>query len=156
MRLQPCALGGAPCCTPVRKCVMFATVKVTAARERPVGTSADDGECRVVCVNDREVARAQAAAPNAETVQRVADRFAALSDPTRLRILHALSNAELCVCDLATVANRSMPATSQQLKLLRNLGLVKFRADGKLAYYSLADEWVLATIRQALPRGPRP
>ena len=44
-----------------------------------------------------------------------------------------------------------MPATSQQLKLLRGLGLVKFRIDGKLAYYSLADDWVRSALREALP-----
>ena len=131
---------------------MFAIVKVTAARQRGArAPERDVGECRVVCVNDGQVARARAAAPDSDTLQRVADRFAALSDPTRLRILHALSRAELCVCDLATVAERSMPATSQQLKLLRSLGFVKFRMDGKLAYYSLADEWVRSALREALP-----
>lgn len=128
---------------------MFATVKATATRSRV--QERGDGECRVLCVNDERVTRARAAAPHSDTLQRVADRFSALSDPTRLRILHALSAAELCVCDLANVTARSMPATSHQLKLLRNLGLVKFRTVGKLAYYSIADEWVRALLREALP-----
>jgi DNA-binding transcriptional ArsR family regulator len=128
-------------------------VKVSAARQRAQrATDADAGECRVVCVNDERVARARAVAPDSDSFQRVADRFSALSDPTRLRILHALSDAELCVCDLANVTARSMPAVSQQLRLLRNLGLVRFRAAGKLAYYSLADEWVRSTLRDTLPR----
>jgi len=96
------------------------------------------------------VARERAAAPDADTLQRIADRFGALSDPTRLRILHALLRAELCVCDLATIASRSMPATSQQLKLLRGFGLVKFRMEGRLAYYTLADEWVRSALATAL------
>lgn len=111
----------------------------------------NEGECGVVCVNDAKVARARAAVPAPDALQRIADRFGALADPTRLRILHALSGTELCVCDLATVADRSMPATSQQLKLLRGLGLVKFRMDGKLAYYSLADAWVRSALGEALP-----
>lgn len=127
---------------------MKATVTpARAARER------DPGECRVVCVNGAQVARARSSAPGAEAFQRAADRFAALSDPTRLRILHALSRSELCVCDLADLTSRSMPAVSQQLKLMRNLGLVRFRTHGKLAYYSIADEWVRAAIGEALPDG---
>jgi DNA-binding transcriptional ArsR family regulator len=127
-------------------------VEVTAAHAREAEA------CRVVCVNGERVARARAAAPDDESFQRAADRFSALSDPTRLRILHALSRAELCVCDLANVTARSMPATSHQLKLLRNLGLVRFRTAGKLAYYSLADERVRSLLEEALPGrgGARP
>ncbi|OFX25832.1 MAG: hypothetical protein A2V77_09380 [Anaeromyxobacter sp. RBG_16_69_14] len=99
------------------------------------------------------MARERAAAPDADTLQRVADQFGALSDPTRLRILLALLRAELCVCDLATIASRSMAATSQQLKLLRGLGLVRFRTEGRLAYYSLADEWVRSALAEVLPAG---
>jgi len=105
-----------------------------------------------VCVNDTKVARVRAAAPDAAVLQAVADRFGALADPTRLRILHALSRAELCVCDLASVTGRSMPATSQQLKLLRGLGFVTFRTEGKLAYYRLADDRVLPLLAEAFGR----
>jgi DNA-binding transcriptional ArsR family regulator len=101
-------------------------------------------------VDEVKVARVRAAAPDADTVQRLADMFGALADPTRLRLLDALSRAELCVCDLATVVGRSMPATSQQLKILRSLGLVRFRMDGKLAFYSLADEWVRSVLADAV------
>jgi ArsR family transcriptional regulator len=110
----------------------------------------NEGECGVVCVDGAKVASARASAPDADALQAVADRFGALSDPTRLRILHALMRAELCVCDLANVAGRSLPATSQQLKLLRNLGLVRFRTEGKLSYYSLSGEWVRSVLADAL------
>lgn len=130
----------------------FATVEVTAARVRraPRNRSKTSGECEVVYVDERKVAAVRAAAPRDEEIARVAERFSALSDPTRVRILHALCRAELCVCDLSKVAARSMPATSQQLQLLRRLGLVKFRMDGKLAYYSLADAWVREALETAL------
>lgn len=104
----------------------------------------------MVYVDERKVATVRKAAPLDEDVMRVAERFSALADPTRVRLLDALSRAELCVCDLSKIAGRSMPATSQQLQLLRRLGLVKFRMDGKLAYYSLADEWVRETLGAAL------
>lgn len=101
-------------------------------------------------VDERTVAAVRKAAPPADEIEWVAERFSALSDPTRIRLLHALSRAELCVCDLSKVADRSMPATSQQLQLLRRLRLVKYRAEGKLAYYSLADEWVREALAAAL------
>ena len=127
-------------------------MEVTSARTRRVrrATAAASGECKVVYVDERKVAAVRAAAPGDEAIARVAERFSALSDPTRVRILHALCRAELCVCDLSKVAARSMPATSQQLQLLRRLGLVKFRMDGKLAYYSLADTWVRDALEIAL------
>jgi len=126
-------------------------VETTSVRARvPRARSLTRGECEVVCVDERKVAAVKAAAPPDDTIERVAERFSALSDPTRVRILHALSRAELCVCDLSKVAGRSMPATSQQLRLLRGLGLVKYRAQGKLAYYSLADAWVRDALETAL------
>ncbi len=126
-------------------------METTSVRARvPRARSLTRGECEVVCVDERKVAAVKAAAPPDDTIERVAERFSALSDPTRVRILHALSRAELCVCDLSKVAGRSMPATSQQLRLLRGLGLVKYRAQGRLAYYSLADAWVRDALETAL------
>ncbi len=126
-------------------------METTSVRARiPRIRSRTRGACEVVCVDERRVAAVRAASPGDDAIVRVADRFSALSDPTRVRILHALCRAELCVCDLSKVAGRSMPATSQQLQLLRRLGLVKFRMDGKLAYYSLADAWVQDALDTAL------
>jgi ArsR family transcriptional regulator len=127
-------------------------VETTSARTRRAtrDRSKPSGACEVVYVDERKVAAVRAAAPADEAIARVAERFSALSDPTRVRILHALGHAELCVCDLSKVVGRSMPATSQQLQLLRRLGLVKFRMDGKLAYYTLADAWVREALETAL------
>jgi DNA-binding transcriptional ArsR family regulator len=129
---------------------IFGNVKMTPIRLRPLRkASRSAGECGIVYVDERKVAAVRAATPPSDEIERLADRFGALGDPTRLRILHALSRAELCVCDLSKVAERSMPATSQQLQLLRRLGLVKYRMDGKLAYYTLADDWVRSALAQA-------
>ena len=69
--------------------------------------------------------------------------FSALSDPTRLKILHALTvTKELCVCDLAALAELSVSAVSHQLRLLRDRDLVHARRDGRMVYYSLADDHV--------------
>ena len=69
--------------------------------------------------------------------------FSSLSDPTRLKILHALLiTKELCVCDLAAIADLSVSAVSHQLRLLRDRNLVKARRDGRMVYYSLVDQHV--------------
>jgi len=66
-----------------------------------------------------------------------------LAHPGRLRVLHALEGRELCVCDLAHVLGISFSGTSQQLKELRRIGAVDYRAQGKLAYYRIGDRFWL-------------
>lgn len=92
--------------------------------------------------------------PSGEALEDARVLFAALADRTRLRILHALLLAdELCVCDVAHVLGMSVAATSHHLRKLRQLGILKLRNDGKMAYYALRDRSVadLAThaVRQA-------
>lgn len=76
-------------------------------------------------VDEARVSRVETAMPADAVLERTAEEFSLLSDPTRLRILYALSLQELCVCDLARILRRSMPATSQQLQRLRREGVVK-------------------------------
>ncbi len=80
----------------------------------------------------------------------MADIFKALSDPTRVKILYALSVTELCVCDIANLLGKSVSAVSHQLRVLRNMKLVKFRRDGKIAYYSLDDDHIHNLFREGL------
>ncbi|MEE9269537.1 MAG: metalloregulator ArsR/SmtB family transcription factor [Candidatus Krumholzibacteria bacterium] len=80
----------------------------------------------------------------------VAEIFKALSDPTRVRILYALSVKELCVCDLANLLGKSSSSVSHQLRLLRHMKLVKYRRAGKVAYYSLDDEHIHNLFREGL------
>jgi ArsR family transcriptional regulator, lead/cadmium/zinc/bismuth-responsive transcriptional repressor len=86
------------------------------------------------------------------TADEVASTFAVLADPTRARIVHALSLAEeLCVCDLALLVGVSESAMSHQLRLLRDHRVVSRRRAGRVAYYRLAD----GHIRQILADGTR-
>ncbi len=80
----------------------------------------------------------------------VAEIFKALSDPTRVRILHALSHAELCVGDLAAVLAMTESAVSHQLRLLRGLRVVRARREGKQVYYALDDEHVRRLFQLSL------
>jgi DNA-binding transcriptional ArsR family regulator len=81
---------------------------------------------------------------------RVAETFKALADPTRVRMLHALSHAELCVGDLAAVLGMTESAVSHQLRLLRSLRIVRARREGKLIFYALDDEHVMRIFQLTL------
>ena len=76
----------------------------------------------------------------------LASLFKLFGDGTRVRILHALDIHEMCVCDLACLLNLTKSAVSHQLKELRLANLVKFRKEGQVVYYSLADDHVKSII----------
>lgn len=88
--------------------------------------------------------------PDSADLQQVVAIFGALAVPSRARIVFALSHAELCVCDLAALLGMTMSAVSHQLRLLRGLGLVKFRKEGRLAHYSLDDAHASGILTQVL------
>ena len=77
--------------------------------------------------------------PSQEVLILLASYFQAYSDPTRIKILSALSMTEMCVNDLSKLLNINQTTVSHQLKLLRTLGMVKYRRDGKIIYYSLSN-----------------
>ena len=80
----------------------------------------------------------------------LAETFRALGDSTRVRLLDALSKAELCVCDLAALLGLSESAVSHQLRLLRGLRLVRPRRQGRLVFYALDDDHIMDLFRQGL------
>jgi len=83
-------------------------------------------------------------------VTSLAETFRALGDTTRVRLLDALSKAELCVCDLAALLGLSESAVSHQLRLLRGLRLVRPRRQGRLVFYALDDAHIMDLFRQGL------
>ena len=88
--------------------------------------------------------------PDDEVLYRLADLFKVFGDPTRIRILYALSTGELCVCDIAQLLGMTQSAISHQLRVLKQMALVKFRRDGKTVYYPLADAHVSTILAQGL------
>jgi len=99
--------------------------------------------CTINEINPDTVAFVQKRTLPEMTVEQVSRLFSALSDPTRLKLLHALTvTEELCVCDLAVLAELSVSAVSHQLRLLRDRDLVHARREGRMVYYSLADDHV--------------
>lgn len=87
--------------------------------------------------------------PNDDSLGQVAELFKVLGDRTRTRILHALFEAEMCVCDLAYLLGMTQSSISHQLRVLKQAKLVKNRKEGKVVYYSLADDHVIRIFEQA-------
>src|SRR5262249_15779940 len=106
--------------------------------------------CEVEAVDPDKVLRVQRNLTDEESVERLAETFATLSDPTRLRIVEALTQEELCVCDLSATLVLSHSGTSHHLRTLRNLRLVKHPRSGRLVYYSLDDEHIRRLFAQGL------
>jgi ArsR family transcriptional regulator len=88
--------------------------------------------------------------PPEEHLYALADLFKVFGDSTRIRILYALFESELCVCDIAAFLDMSISAISHQLRVLKQAHLVKFRRDGKTVYYSLADDHVRTVLGQGM------
>lgn len=98
--------------------------------------------CEVFYVNEKKVSAVRKMMKPKEIIRNLAHTFKVLGDPTRAKIIFALSKEELCVCDVATLLGISQSATSHQLRVLRNMNLVKYHKDGRIAYYSLDDDHI--------------
>ena len=98
--------------------------------------------CDCEVIHEDVVKRVSASMPDGERFVDLANLYKMFADNTRVKILWAISCEEMCVCDLAVLLNMTKSAISHQLKLLRLSNLVKFRKQGKVVYYSLADSHV--------------
>ena len=105
---------------------------------------------KLVYIDVASVRAARTAMPSDRLVRALAETFGALSDPTRVRIISALTGQELCVFDLARMLGLSGSAISHQLRLLRGQRLVKYRKEGKVAYYSLDDEHIQNLMEECI------
>lgn len=106
--------------------------------------------CDELCEHPQLICLARANIPTADTIINLSETFKVLGDPTRIKILHALANGELCVCDIAAALAMGQSAISHQLRILRSARLVKYRKEGKSAFYSLDDDHVLLLMQQGL------
>jgi DNA-binding transcriptional ArsR family regulator len=106
--------------------------------------------CEQLCEHPQLICLAKSQIPNDDTISDLAETFKILCDPTRIKILHALTKNELCVCDIAAAVSMGQSAISHQLRILRNARLVKYRKDGKSAWYSLDDDHVLLLMNQSI------
>jgi len=108
-----------------------------------------DDCCEIFCYDEEKVNRLKGDLQQQDTLS-VAKIFKALADDTRVKVAYALSQEEeLCVCDVANIVGCTMATASHHLRLLRNMGLAKYRKDGRLVFYSLDDDHVKQLIQIA-------
>ncbi len=102
--------------------------------------------CEVNEVHRDLVERVMADMPDEDMLYELSELFKVFGDSTRIRILYALYEAEICVCDLAEVLQMSQSAVSHQLRNLKSARLIKSRREGKQVFYSLSDDHVATII----------
>jgi len=118
-------------------------------RRNAMNTS-QDIRCQETAVHENELKKVRSRLPDEAELCDLAEFFKIFGDSTRIRILYALYEAELCVCDIAELLSISQSAASHQLALLRTSKLVKYRRDGKTVYYSLDDDHIFSIISQGM------
>jgi len=106
--------------------------------------------CQESRVHETVLKRVQSNMPDDDTLCDVAEMFKVFGDITRTKILSALFEAELCVCDISEIVKMSTSAVSHQLRILRQTKIVKSRRSGKEIYYSLDDDHISKIYRMAL------
>ncbi len=106
--------------------------------------------CEAYHVHSNLVHQIEDGMPEQATIESLADFYKVFGDVTRVKILCVLFQSELCVCDLAEVMGMTQSAISHQLRVLKQMKLVKNRREGKTVYYSLADAHIQGIINQGL------
>jgi len=106
--------------------------------------------CKVNFIDEKKVKAVKKRIPKDSLIKELSETFKSLSDFTRLKILLALAEDELCVCDIASLTEVSVSAISHQLRLLKKNRLVNQRKDGKMVYYSLEDGHIKKIVNLAL------
>ena len=135
---------------------MFPAVWTTGCRysltdgERMKNNEEKAPSCEFQHVHEEAVRRISGIMPDEDSLFDLAELYKIFGDSTRIKILYALFEAELCVCDIATLIGASMSAVSHQLRILKQASLVKFRRDGKTVFYSLADDHVRSILGQGM------
>ena len=106
--------------------------------------------CDYMHIHEDIVKKVQSVLPDEEVLYDLAELFKIFGDSTRIRILYALFESEMCVCDIAQLLGMTQSAISHQLRILKGSKLVKYRREGKTVFYSLADGHVRTIINQGL------
>ena len=107
-------------------------------------------KCDFYCVHTDVIEAVNNSMPSEEVLYDLADFFKIFGDSTRIKILYVLMQSEMCVCDIAQLLNASQSAISHQLRVLKQMQLVKFRRDGKTIFYSLSDNHITTILSMGL------
>lgn len=114
------------------------------------GIRIEPATCDCTVIHEEAVNRVREKMPLEENLYDLAELFKVFGDSTRIKILCALAESDLCVCDIAALFNMTQSAISHQLRVLKQARLVKYRKDGKIVCYTLADDHVKQIFDQGL------
>jgi ArsR family transcriptional regulator len=107
-------------------------------------------KCNCNVIHEEIVNKVKGKMPLEETLYDLAELFKVYGDSTRIKILWALVESEMCVCDIAALLNMTQSAISHQLRVLKQARLVKYRKEGKVVFYSIEDEHIKLVFDQGL------
>lgn len=110
----------------------------------------NDDRCDCNIIHEDLIVQVRSKLPEREALIRLGDFFKVFGDPTRISILSALAESEMCVCDIAYLLGMTQSAISHQLRVLKQARLVKNRKEGKVVYYTLDDDHVKLIIEMGL------
>lgn len=104
--------------------------------------------CEINIIHEDKVNNAKKVMPEDDLIYDLAELFKVFADSTRMKIIYALMEGELCVCDIAAIVGTTQSAISHQLRILKQAKLVKYRKEGKVVYYSLDDEHISEIVKK--------
>ena len=107
-------------------------------------------KCECIHVHEEIVKEVEEKMPMEEELSDLAEFFRVFGDTTRIRILYVLMCSEMCVCDIASLLQMTQSAISHQLRILKQMELVKNRREGKTVFYSLADGHIKTILSQGI------
>lgn len=109
-----------------------------------------EGVCEFMYVHEEIVEKVEKVMPDEQQLLDLSEFFKVFGDSTRIKILYVLSQSEMCVCDIASLLQMGQSAISHQLRVLKQMRLVKFRRDGKTVFYSLSDDHIQTILAQGM------
>lgn len=113
-------------------------------------TEPEVDRCDFICIHEGIVNKVLKAMPKEQELFDLAEFYKVFGDPTRVKILYVLSQSEMCVCDIANLLGMGQSAISHQLRVLKQMRLVKFKREGKTVFYSLADGHIETILAQGM------
>lgn len=108
----------------------------------------EENLCECTIIHEETVKKVKQIMPEDDTIYDLAEFFKVFADSTRMKIIYALIEEELCVCDIANIVKTTQSAISHQLRILKQSKLVKYRKEGKVVYYSLDDEHIAQIVKK--------
>ncbi len=134
----------------MNKCSYNNRKKVPMTEQERIKQEVAEGICEFMHVHEEIVHKVEKVMPDEQELVDLSEFFKVFGDSTRIKILYVLSQSEMCVCDIATLLQMGQSAISHQLRILKQMRLVKFRRDGKTVFYSLSDDHIQTILAQGM------